>query len=175
VTTPHDILELLPTGVRAEIVEGDVIVAAATPMGKHAKVILAVRRAFLAAGIVNLYENTTLLVERDEDEYVPDLALWPEELIDGEEWEFPASQCGFALEVVSGSRPGRRRRDYAKALGYARGRVPTYLIVDPDERVCVLYTEPRDDGYAVEQTVKFGETVRIPGGARTVALPTDGL
>jgi len=59
----HDIIELLPDDVHAEVVEGEVIVNAATPAGRHAKIVLAVRRAFARHGIDNLFENTTLLVE----------------------------------------------------------------------------------------------------------------
>src|SRR5271165_911581 len=119
--TAHDIIAMLPDDIHAEVVEGEVIVNAATPAGRHAKIVLAVRRAFARHGIDNLFQNTTLLVEHDEAEYVPDLARWPEHLIDGDTREFPAAECAFALEVVSGDRPGRRQRDYQKAPGYARG------------------------------------------------------
>jgi hypothetical protein len=172
VRTAHDIIEMLPDDVHAEVIEGEVIVNAATPAGRHAKIVLAVRRAFARHGIDNLFENTTLLIEHDEAEYVPDLAQWPEHLIDGDTWEFPAADCAFALEVVSGDRPGRRRRDYQKASGYARGGVPVFLLIDPVEATCTLFTEPRNDDYAVRQTVKFGEPLYIPADDSTVELPT---
>jgi hypothetical protein len=175
VTTSHDIIELLPDDVHAEVIEGDVIVNAATPAGRHAKIILAVRRAFMRSGITSLFENTTLLIEPDESEYIPDLALWPDELIDGDDWEFPAYECGFALEVVSGDRPGRRLRDYGKASGYARGGVPVLLIVDASDEVCLLLTEPRDGEYTVRKTARFGETLVIPIGDTGVTLPTGNL
>lgn len=172
-TTPHDIIEMLPADVRAEVIEGDVIVNAATPTGRHAKIVLAVRLAFMRGGIVNLYENTTLLAEQDAAEYVPDLAMWPDDLIDSDHWEFPASRCGFALEVVSGDRPGPRQRGYAKAAGYAHGGVPVLLLIDPADRVCMVCTEPGDDGYAIRHIVKFGEPVTVPVGDEHVELPTE--
>jgi hypothetical protein len=175
VTSPHEIIEMLPDGVRAEVVEGEVIVNAATPAGRHAKIVLAVRRAFARQGIDNLYENTTLLVEPDEAEYVPDLAMWPERLIEGDSWEFPAAECSFALEVVSGDRPGRRQRDYDKASGYARGGVPVFLLIDPGEGTCTLFTEPRNGDYSVRQIVKFGEPLLIPAGEAGVELRTEAL
>jgi len=175
VRSTHDIIEMLPDGVHAEVIEGEVIVNAATPAGRHAKIVLAVRRAFARQGIDNLFENTTLLVEHDEAEYVPDLARWPEHLIDGDTWEFPAAECSFALEVVSGERPGRRQRDYQKAPGYARGGVPVLLLIDPVERICTLFTEPRTDEYSVRQIVKFGEPLIIPTDDGVVELPTDNL
>jgi Uma2 family endonuclease len=166
---------MLPDDVHAEVIEGEVIVNAATPAGRHAKIVLAVRRAFARHGIDNLFENTTLLVERDEIEYVPDLARWPENLIDGDAWEFDAADCSFALEVVSGSRPGRRERDYQKASGYARGGVPVLLLVDPIEETCTLFTEPKADEYSVRQIVKFGEPVSIPADEATVDFATEDL
>ena len=173
--TAHDIIAMLPDDVHAEVIEGEVIVNAATPAGRHAKIVLAVRRAFARHGIDNLFENTTLLVEHDEAEYVPDLARWPERLIDGDTWEFPAAECAFALEVVSRDRPGRRQRDYQKAPGYARGGVPVFLLIDPLERTCTLFTEPKAGEYSVRQIVKFGESLLIPAGNSTVELPTENL
>ena len=141
VRTAHDIIAMLPDDVHAEVIEGEIIVNAATPAGRHARIVLAVRRAFARRGIDNLFENTTLLVEQDEEEYVPDLARWPEQVIDGDSWEFPASECLFALEVVSGDQPGKRQRDYRKATGYARGGVPVLLVIDPADRICTLLTD----------------------------------
>lgn len=172
VVSAHDIVEMLPDDVHAEVIEGEVIVNAATPAGRHARIILMVRRAFASRGIDTLYENTTLLIERDEDEYVPDLAWWPERIIDGDMWEFPAAECLFALEVVSGDRSGKRQRDYRKAAGYARGGIPVLLIVDPAERICTLSTEPKNGEYLVRRITKFGEPVLIPAGTFPVTLPT---
>ncbi|MCL2585108.1 MAG: Uma2 family endonuclease [Streptosporangiales bacterium] len=169
----HDIYEMLPSGVHAEVIEGEVIVNAATPAGRHALIIQFVRDAFASRGIKNLYENTTLLVEPDEDAYVPDLARWPVEVLRTEAWEFPASECLFALEVVSGDRVGKRQRDYRKAAGYARGGVPVLLIVDSAQRVCTLYTEPKGSEYLVRRVTAFGEPVIIPAGAFPVTLATD--
>jgi hypothetical protein len=174
-STAHDIVEMLPDDVHAEVIEGEVIVNAATPAGRHAKIILAVRRTFARQGIDTLFENTTLLVEHDEAEYVPDLACWPEHLIDGDTWEFPAQECTFALEVVSGDRPGRRQRDYQKASGYARGQVPVLLIIDPADQLCTLFTEPRSGEYSVRQIVKFGEPILIPAGDGAIELQTENL
>jgi hypothetical protein len=175
VRTTHDIIAMLPDDVHAEVIEGEVIVNAATPAGRHARIVLAVRRAFAKRGIDNLFENTTLLVEHDEAEYVPDLARWPEQVIDGDSWEFPAEECLFALEVVPGDRPGRRQRDYRKATGYARGGVPILLIIDPADRSCTLFTEPKNGEYSVRRITKFGEPVLIPTGGIPATLPTDNF
>ena len=102
--TAHDIIAMLPDDVHAEVIEGEVIVSAATSAGRRAKIVLAVRRAFARHGIDNLFENTTLLVEHDEAEYVPDLARWPEHLIEGDTWELPAAErtCTLFTEPKAG-------------------------------------------------------------------------
>jgi Uma2 family endonuclease len=94
------------------------------------------------------------------------------ELLDTSEWKFPAAECLFALEVVSGDRVGKRQRDYRKAAGYARGGVPTLLIVDAVKRVCTLYTEPKGSEYLTRRITAFGEPVIIPAGAYSVTLAT---
>ena len=124
--TAHDIIAMLPDDVHAEVIEGEVIVNAATPAGRHAKIVLAVRRAFARHGIDNLFENTTLFVEHDEAEYVPDLARWPEHLIDGDTWEFPAAECAFALEVVPGDRPVRCWRARGRTTPGAQAPEPAF-------------------------------------------------
>ena len=87
----------------------------------------------------------------------------------------PAAECAFALEIVSGDRPGRRQRDYQKASGYARGSVPVLLLIDPVDCTCTLFTEPKAGEYSVRQIVKFGEPLLIPAGDSTVEFPTGNL
>jgi hypothetical protein len=53
VRSAHDIIAMLPDDVHAEVIEGEVIVNSVTPAGRHAKIILAVRRAFARQGIDN--------------------------------------------------------------------------------------------------------------------------
>ena len=120
--TAHDIIAMLPDDVHAEVIEGEVIVNAATPAGRHAKIVLAVRRAFARHGIDNLFENTTLLVEHDEAEYVPDLARWPEHLIDGDTWEFPAAECAFALEAGLWRSARKTAAGLSESAGVCAGR-----------------------------------------------------
>lgn len=48
-------------------------------------------------------------MEYDEEEYIPDLARWPEQVIDGAGWEFPAEECLFALKWCPVTGPDPRR------------------------------------------------------------------
>ena len=47
--------------------------------------------------------------------------------------------------------------DYGpKKTAYARAKVPVYLIADPYEGKCHLYTAPKDGEYSIEQSLPFG-------------------
>jgi Uma2 family endonuclease len=155
----HDELEL-PDGFRAEIVEGQIAVAA-SPFGMHAYILKVIRRA--ADGTIradhDLYENVTL-EEPDGDRYIPDLALMPDALIrTRRQWIFPMGMCRLAIEVTS---PGQEDRDYRKRAGYARAGVPVYLIVDQKRRRCVVHSEPESTKYARVREVAFGEDLVLP-------------
>ncbi|HET9897784.1 MAG TPA: hypothetical protein VFQ44_22875 [Streptosporangiaceae bacterium] len=48
-STAHDVIGMLPDDVHAEVIEGEVIVSAATLVGRHAKIILAAPASVRAA------------------------------------------------------------------------------------------------------------------------------
>jgi Uma2 family endonuclease len=155
----HDGLEL-PEGYRAEIVGGQIAVAA-SPFGMHAYILDAIREA--ATGRLpdgqRLYENVTL-EEPDGDRYIPDLALLPRALMrTRRQWIFQMGMCRLAVEVTS---PGQEDRDYRKTTGYARAGIPVYLIVDQKRRRCVVHCEPEADKYTRVTEVPFGTDVSLP-------------
>jgi Uma2 family endonuclease len=158
----HDQLDP-PEGYRVEIIEGNITVAA-TPFGRHASIIRRVRMAIeptLPPEEYGFFENLTCQ-EPEIDRYIPDLGVWPVDYIDSDEdWVFSAEQCAFAAEVTS---PGQTKRDYSKAAGYARSRVPVYLIVDRARRVCVVLTEPEGGVYKNRHEEPFGKPVTLPLG-----------
>jgi hypothetical protein len=53
--------------------------------------------------------------------------------------------------------------------------VPVFLLIDPVERICTLFTEPKAGDYSVRQIVKFGEPLFVPAGDSTVELPSENL
>lgn len=155
----HDDLEL-PEGYRAEIIGGQIAVAA-SPFGIHAFILQELREA--AHGRLphghRLYENVTL-EEPGGDRYIADLALMPDKLMRTRtQWVFQMAMCLLAVEVTS---PGQEARDYSKAAGYARAEVPVYLLVDQKRRRCVVYGDPEGDKYAEVMEVPFGEDVLLP-------------
>lgn len=155
----HDQLDP-PPGWRVEIIEGEFAVSA-TPFGKHALIVLALREAIAPTlhRDIGLFENTTL-EEPGADRIQPDLAAWPLALLNTEsEWAFPGAECSFAAEVTS---PDQENRDYAKARSYARAGTPVYLLVDRKRRACMVFTEPEVDHYLTRHEIPFGKPVTLP-------------
>ena len=154
----HDSLEL-PDGFHAEIIEGQISVAA-SPFGKHAFIVWHIKESTQSALTPGhgLFEVTTAQ-EPDGDRYIPDLVAWPIELMQTDtEWVFSTTECEFAVEVTS---PGQQKRDYKKAAGYARAGVPTYLLVDRSKRECVVFTEPEGGRYLAVRRIPFGKPVEL--------------
>lgn len=65
----------------------------------------------------------------------------------------------FVAEVIS---KGTGPNDYGpKKTAYATAEVPVYLIADPYQGKCHLYTQPKGDEYTTETTVTFGTDVDL--------------
>jgi Uma2 family endonuclease len=77
----------------------------------------------------------------------------------------------FLLEVIS---KGTGANDYgSKKTIYAKAEVPVYLIADPYQRKCHLYTHPKAGEYRTELTAAFGEPVDLTGTVVDLTLTTD--
>jgi Uma2 family endonuclease len=82
----------------------------------------------------------------------------------------------FVAEVIS---KGTAQNDYGpKKTAYATAEVPVYLVVDPYQGKCHLYSQPKDGDYLSELTVAFGADVDMtatPVGLvlRTGEFPRD--
>ena len=162
--------EVLPDTVRAEIVDGELIVNAASPFNRHAFVIHDLRRAIGdVAGVIGL-EMTTVSLPATDEEFIPDLAYYRFDELDPDVWLNPASALVMAVEVVSGkdnSNAARRdRKD--KARGYAASGVPLYLLVDQPRKQAILHSEPHyvpsEHGARYSRTVNvtYGEPLELP-------------
>ncbi|MEU6734655.1 Uma2 family endonuclease [Streptomyces physcomitrii] len=89
-------------------------------------------------------------------------------------WRHQDVEC--VVEVVSQS---TARNDYGpKKAVYALAEVPVYLIVDPYQARCHLFTSPKGEEYATETRAPFGDVLdlsRTPVGLvlRTDEFPRD--
>ncbi|MGA5039397.1 Uma2 family endonuclease [Streptomyces capoamus] len=82
-------------------------------------------------------------------------------------------RCGdveFVAEVIS---KGTAHNDYGpKRTAYAAAEVPVYLIADPYQRRCHIYTDPKDGDYAVSTRVDFGTDIDLTGTVIDLVLTT---
>jgi Uma2 family endonuclease len=77
----------------------------------------------------------------------------------------------FVAEVIS---KGTAHNDYGpKKTAYATAEVPVYLIADPYQGKCHLYSQPKDGEYVSELTVAFGADVDMTTTALGLTLQTD--
>ncbi|PAZ13527.1 hypothetical protein CLM62_24510 [Streptomyces sp. SA15] len=77
----------------------------------------------------------------------------------------------FVAEVISKS---TAQNDYGpKKTAYAVAEVPVYLIADPYQGKCHLYTQPKNGDYASELTVVFGTDVDMTTTHLGLTLSTD--
>ncbi|MEU1330028.1 Uma2 family endonuclease [Streptomyces sp. NPDC005865] len=72
---------------------------------------------------------------------------------------FHCDDVEFVAEVIS---RGTGPNDYGpKKTGYATAAVAVYLIVDPYQGKCHVYTRPEDGDYRVETTADFGQKIDL--------------
>ncbi|MFJ2259701.1 Uma2 family endonuclease [Streptomyces sp. NPDC087844] len=77
----------------------------------------------------------------------------------------------FVAEVIS---RGTATNDYGpKKTAYALADVPVYLIVDPYQGKCHLYTQPKDGEYFTELSVTFGADIDMTNTVLGLTLKTD--
>ncbi|MFI9766975.1 Uma2 family endonuclease [Streptomyces sp. NPDC052415] len=84
-------------------------------------------------------------------------------------WQY--KDIEFVAEVIS---KDTAANDYGpKKSAYAAADVPLYLVVDPYQGRCHLYTNPKGDDYATETKVPFGDEVDLTGTVVDLTLRTD--
>jgi hypothetical protein len=161
--------EVLPDTLRAEIIDGELIVNMAGPLGQSF-VIRDLRRAIGdVAGLVEL-ETTTVSLPATGEKFMPDLAYYRIDELDPDARINPASTLAMAVEVVSGgdgSSAARRDRE-DKTRGYAASGVPIYLLIDQPRKQVVLHCKPRfateaeDSRYARITELLYGQPLELP-------------
>ncbi|MFF8972354.1 Uma2 family endonuclease [Streptomyces sp. NPDC014995] len=77
----------------------------------------------------------------------------------------------FVAEVIS---KGTAANDYGpKKTAYATAEVPVYVIADPYQGRCHVYTDPKEGDYQIETTVAFGKDLDLTGTVVGLTLTTD--
>jgi hypothetical protein len=148
-----------PAGWRVELIDGELVVSSVpTPAKAYTVELIRTALAGLLPPTLGAYEN----VEFDEpggDLLVPDIGVWPRELMRYIGTRPHPRDCALAVDVVPSS---LRRRTPDKSAAYARCGVPVYLVVERRRFTCVVFSEPEGDRYRRRHEVPFGKPVTLP-------------
>ncbi|KAB1988484.1 Uma2 family endonuclease [Streptomyces triticiradicis] len=163
----------VPEGFRVEIVGGNVHM---TPQrNTHWQIIRRILRALehRFGEDVMVFSDVRIDFPGHENGFCPDIALLKDtaEPDGGGHWRY--QDVEFVAEVIS---EGTAANDYGpKKAAYAIAEVPVYLVADPYQRRCHVYTHPKGDTYTTETRVDFGEAVDLTATALGLTLKTDGF
>ena len=158
----------IPEGYKAEIVEG--IVYMSPQRDTHWEIIAGIYEQLRTKyprkrvksdvridypGNLNGFATDVTLVSETAEKNAKGLWLWQDVV--------------FVAEVIS---KGTAQNDYGpKRTAYATAEVPVYLVADPYQGKCHLYTQPKGGEYVSELTVAFGTDVGMTD--TTVGLTLD--
>lgn len=103
--------------------------------------------------------------------FATDVTLVSEDAEKDEKGLWSYQDVEFVAEVIS---RGTAHNDYGpKKTAYAVAEVPVYLIADPYQGKCHLFTQPKDGDYVTETTVSFGGDVDLTVTDVGLTLKTD--
>ncbi|MFK4543657.1 Uma2 family endonuclease [Streptomyces tendae] len=102
--------------------------------------------------------------------FCPDVAKLRDGAKQDETGHWRYEDVEFVAEVIS---QGTAANDYGpKKLAYAAAEVPLYLIADPYQGRCHIFTHPKDGDYTTETRVDFGQDLDLTDTVLGLTLPT---
>lgn len=159
-------------GFSQEYIDG-AIVMMATPNTIHNRIVDLIRESFPSSHYAR-WSTQAVAIAEQSDRPDPDLTITHADHADDFFKAVPSELVLFTLEVVSTTRACKQHDYENKPRLYARGRIPVYLLVDPNDGTWRLHSEP-DDHAAEYRTVHkgvFGEPVELPEPLG-LTIPTD--
>jgi Uma2 family endonuclease len=171
VFTVEDVSRMIEAGIlredeRFELVEGEIVMMAAKGIAHErmkSALIIAVVRALpdhLTLGVeITLRLTDTVMLE-------PDIAVFPKELLTRSSTGFARLDPGEAHLVIELAATSLAYDRALKARLYARHRVREFWVVDANERIAWVHTDPNGDVWST--VVKHGpqdalSTSTLPG------------
>ncbi|MFD0315735.1 Uma2 family endonuclease [Streptomyces flavalbus] len=149
----------VPDGFRVEIVEGNVYM---TPQRDiHWQIIRRIVRAIEDRFGMDalIFSDVRIDFPGPGNGFCPDVAKLREGATKDSAGQWRNDDVEFIAEVIS---RGTAPNDYGpKRTAYAEAEVPVYLIADPYQGKCHVYTDPKDGDYTTETTVTFGTDVDL--------------
>ncbi|MEF9904655.1 Uma2 family endonuclease [Streptomyces sp. P9-A2] len=163
----------VPEGFRVEIVGGNVHMTPQrdTHWGIIRRIIRAVEDRF---GMdVTVFSDVRIDFPGHGNGFCPDVAVLREGARKDAEGHWRYQDIEFIVEVIS---EGTAANDYGpKKAAYATAEVPLYVIADPYQARCYVYTRPKNGDYVTRTKVDFGDTLDLTGTVADLKLGTDGF
>ncbi|WP_037670037.1 Uma2 family endonuclease [Streptomyces griseus] len=161
----------VPEGFRVEIVGGSVFM---TPQrDTHWEII----RHFLWAledrfgRKVKVFSDVRVDFPGHQNGFCPDIALLKDSAKPDDKGRWRYQDVEFVAEVIS---DGTAHNDYGpKKLAYAEAGVPVYVVADPYQGRCYVYTDPKEGDYEQRTPVDFGTDIDLTGTVVDLTLRTD--
>ncbi|CAM5630250.1 Uma2 family endonuclease OS=Streptomyces alboniger OX=132473 GN=CP975_15505 PE=4 SV=1 [Streptomyces alboniger] len=159
----------IPEGTKVEIVGGNIFMS---PQRQHHWEIIAA----LYEQLRDKYARKRLASDVRIDfpgrlnGFACDMAAMAERSVKDSKGRWRYQDVEFVAEVISRDTAAN---DYGpKKIAYAEAEVPVYLVVDPYQGKCHLYTHPKNGDYATETKVPFGDDVDLTGTVVDLVLKT---
>ncbi|GHB36747.1 hypothetical protein GCM10010377_29620 [Streptomyces viridiviolaceus] len=163
----------VPEGFRVEIVGGNVHMTPQrdTHWGIIFDIASAVREEFGKG--VRLFSDVRIDFPGHENGFCPDVAKLRDGAAKDETGHWRHQDVEFVAEVIS---EGTAANDYGpKKAAYATAEVPLYLIADPYQGRCFVYTNPKNGDYVTRTKVDFGDDIDLTDTVLGLTLRTDGF
>ncbi|MFG2023384.1 Uma2 family endonuclease [Streptomyces sp. NPDC048825] len=161
----------VPEGFRVEIVGGTVHMTPqrSTHWEIIRRIVQAVEDKF--GRDVRVFSDVRIDFPGHENGFCPDVAKLSDSAEQDDEGRWRYEDVEFVAEVIS---QGTGSNDYGpKKAAYALAEVPVYLIADPYQGRCHLFTQPKDGEYFSELSVAFGVAVDMTATPLGLTLKTD--
>ncbi|WNM35991.1 Uma2 family endonuclease [Streptomyces sp. Li-HN-5-11] len=162
----------VPEGYRVEIVGGNVFM---TPQrDTHWNITFRIAGAVAAKfGMERVFSDVRIDFPGHKNGFCPDVALLKDSAKKDDKGHWRYQDVDFVAEVIS---QGTAANDYGpKRIAYAEAEVPLYVIADPYQGRCHVYTDPKDGDYADPVKVDFGTDIDLTGTVVDLVLKTDAF
>ncbi|KWT59324.1 hypothetical protein ADL21_24505 [Streptomyces albus subsp. albus] len=143
--------------LKIELIDGKIVMqASAAPF--HNRIVALLTAQAVGEGWEVLPEQA-LISDISSFEPKADLTVTTEEAIQNNPNPLPVDHVELVVEVVSSDRDS----DYIKKrMWYAMSRIPLYLLIDPNECMIELHSQPDRLSYRRVDPYQFGDPVPLP-------------
>ncbi|GGN14169.1 Uma2 family endonuclease [Streptomyces fuscichromogenes] len=161
----------VPEGFRVEVVGGNVFMV--PQRNTHWQIIRQILRALedRFGEDVLVFSDVRVDFPGFENGFCPDIALLKDSAKPDDTGHWRYQDVQFVAEVIS---KGTAANDYGpKRTAYAEAEVPVYVVADPYQGRCHVYTAPKDGDYDEPTRVDFGTDIDLTGTVVGLVLKTD--